>query len=190
VTDTDRSVVVQHIQQAVAADVVPFDGLDDRFGAVFSAETRADLDAVIADLPQPPSPAPPPVPHPLPSSSFALIGDVKVGGWVRVEGDLTYSAIIGDMVIDLSSVDLPGDVTITTWSLIGDTTVIVPDGVRAVLQAVRVLGDQKTDLAPGRAGSPVVQVKVRSLIGDAELISLSRLGTSSLRKLWRRLRSG
>jgi hypothetical protein len=144
----------------------------------------------VIDLPQPPSPAPPPVAHPLPSSNFALIGDVKIGGWVRVEGDLTYGTVIGAIVIDLSSADLPGDVTITTWSLIGDTTVIVSDGVRASMQAVRALGDQRTDLAPGRAGSPVVRVRVRSLLGDAKLISLSRLTTSSLRRLWRSLRSG
>lgn len=190
VTDIDRTVVVRHIQQAVADDIVPFEEVDDRFAALYQAATRGELDAVIADLPVPPDPGPQPVAHPLPPTSFTLLGDIKVGGWIGVAGDLTYTTLLGDIVIDLSSADLPDNVTITSWSLLGDTTVILPDGVRASMSAFRLLGDEKTDLAPAWPNTPIVEVRARKLIGDARLVSFSRLRRSKLRKLWRNFRDG
>jgi hypothetical protein len=186
--EADRRVTAQLIQQAVVAEVLPFDALDDRLDAIYSATTRAELDAVVADLPQPAPPAAPVAPHPAPSLSMSLIGDIKISGTVEVESTMTFFSLLGDVFIDLSAADLPTDVTITVFSLIGDATVVVADGNRAVLESVTVIGDRRSQLAEARAGTPTVRFRAFSLIGDVKLFSLSLLPEGSLRKLWRKLR--
>ncbi len=189
-SDAERQLTVELVQRAMANDAITFDELDERFTAIYQAESRADLAKVVADLPQPPAPRPPARGHLLPSSSFSIFGDLKLGGWVSVENDLQYSAIFGDIVIDLSSAELPNEVRITTTSLFGDTTVILPDGVRASVESMVLLGDRKTDLAPAWNGSPTVRIEARKVFGDVKVYSLSRVPEGPFRKLWKALRSG
>lgn len=188
ISDDDRQVIVAVLQRALAQDVVPFDEADDRFAAVFEARTRAELDAVVADLPAPPAPQARPVGHPLPGTSISVFGDSRIGGLVAVDGDLRFITVFGDVVVDLSAATLPEEVTITTWTLFGDVTVIVADGDRASLGAIRVFGDQRNRLVPARPGASTIRVRTRSLFGDARLYSLSQLPEGKLRALWRHLR--
>ncbi len=185
----DRQLTVELVQRAMVDDAITFDELDDRFAAIYRAETRADLAAVVADLPQPPAPRPAVRGHLLPSSSFSLFGDLKVGGWVAVDSDLNYGALFGDIVIDLSSAELPDDVQITATSLFGDTTVILADGVRASVESLVLFGSRRTDLAPARDGSPTVRITARKAFGDVKVYSLSRIPDGPFRKLWKALRA-
>lgn len=180
--------MIRQIQLAMSRDQVKFDELDSRFEAVYAATNRAELDRVIADLPTPPEPIAPAPAHPVASQHTSLIGDVKAGGWIEVNSDVTYGTLIGDVTVDLSSATLPPELTITVWGFIGDTTVILPDGVRAVLEGFVGIGDRKVDLADPRHGAPIVKVKVLKGIGDAKLYSLSRVPEGRIRKLWRKLR--
>ncbi len=189
VEDHERQTTVRQIQQAMADGHLDFEELDDRFEQVYQAETRADLVAVVADLLQRPTPAPRSGGYPLPSSSVGVFGDLKVGGWVAVDTDLTYSVVFGDIVVDLSSADLPDEIVITARSVFGDTVVIVPDGVRASVESALVIGDRKVDLAPARPDAPTVRVKSYKVFGDVKLYSLSRVPEGRFRKLWRSLRS-
>lgn len=187
--DHERQTTIRQIQQAMADGHIDFEEIDDRFALVFEAQTRAELAATVADLPAPPAPGPPPVAHPLPRSSFSLFGDVEVGGWVGVDGDLTYGAIFGDIIVDLSSAALPDEVTITTFSLFGDTVVIVPDGVRASMESFLLFGDRRSALSPARPGAPTVVAKCFKLFGDAKLYSLSLVPEGRFRQFWRQLRA-
>lgn len=187
VNDRDRQNVARQIQHAMLNDRVGFDELDDRFAAVYAAQTRAELDAVVSDLPVPPPPVRSPG-HPLANSGFSLIGDTKIGGWVTVESDLTYASVLGDVTIDLSSALIDRDITVTVRSLIGDSVVIVPDGVRASLQSFNLLGDRKEILVPPNPGAPTVRVVMQGLLGDARLYSLSQVPEGKFRRLWRALR--
>ena len=58
VGEHERQATIQQIQGAMADGDVEFEELDDRFAQVYRAETRAELAAVVADLPQRPRPAP------------------------------------------------------------------------------------------------------------------------------------
>lgn len=189
-TESERELTVELVQRAMAKDAITFDELDDRFTAIYRATTRAELAEVVADLPQPPAPRPAVRGHLLPSTSFTLLGDLKVGGWVAVDSDLNYGTLFGDIVIDLSSAELPADVRITATSLFGDTTVILADGVRASVESFVLLGDRRTDLTPAREGSPTVRIVARKAFGDVKVYSLSRVPEGPFRKLWKALRSG
>ncbi len=181
--------MLQRIKHAVGEDNLPFEQLDDRFDAIYAASTRGELEAVVADLPAPAAPVPvrPTVAHPAPRSSFSLIGDLEVGGEVSVEGDLKAVSIVGDMTIDLSNAIIPGDVTITVNSIIGDTTVIVPDGVRASLECNSIVGERKVLLSEARAGAPIIRIVGFSVLGDVRLYSLSRVPEGLFRRIWKRL---
>ncbi len=189
-TDSDRQLTVELVQRAMAAEAVSFEEIDDRFAAVYRAETKAELAEVVADLPQPPAPVPAVRGHILPRAETSIIGDIKVGGWIDVEGDLQYTALLGDLVIDLSSADLPSELRITCNSIVGDTTIILPDGVRTSVETTCIIGDRKSDLAPALASGPTVRITGRSLVGDVKVYSLSRVPEGKFRKLWKALRSG
>lgn len=190
VSEHERQSTVRKIQRAMVEGHVDFDELDDRFTRVFEAETRSELAAVVADLPSPPAPAAAFAGHPAPATSISLFGDVKVGGWLAVRNDLTAFALFGDIVIDLSTASLPDDVTITAYSVFGDTTVIVPDGVGATIEGVTLFGDRKSALSPARLGAPTVRVVSYKLFGDVKLYSLSLVPEGPFRRLWRTLRGG
>lgn len=180
--------IVEHIQHEMANDVVGFDELDERFAAVFAARTRAELDAVVADLPAPPPPAPVAVPNIVAPISYSVFGDMKVGGWIGVDGDLTYGSGFGDVTVDLSSAHIPSNITVRVRSVFGDVTVILPDGVRASLTSYTVFGSRKDALTPSVPGAPTVRVVAATLFGDARLYSLSQVPDGPFRRLWKALR--
>jgi hypothetical protein len=186
----ERQTAVRRIQRAMADGLIEFDDLDERFDQVFKANTRSELTAALSDLPTPTGPEPRPLGQPIAKTSFSLFGDLKLGGWIDASGDLSYSTVFGDIVIDLSSADLPQQMEIRSFSLFGDTTVIVPDGTRAVIESVQVFGDRKVSLAAPYPGAPMVTVKPTTVFGDAKLYSLSQVPEGRLRKLWRSLRNG
>ncbi len=188
VTDRDRQLIVEQIQRAMAEDIVPFEELDDRFAAVYAARTRADLDAVVVDLPAPPPPAPATLPRAVAAVSYSMFGDVKVGGWIAIDSDLTYGSGFGDITLDLSSAHLATGRTVRARSIFGDVTVILPDGIRTSLTSVTVFGSRREDLAPPVPGAPEVRVVVATLFGDARLYSLSRVPEGPFRRLWKALR--
>lgn len=180
--------IVEHIQRAMVDDVVGFNELDERFAAVFAARTRGELDAVVADLPAPPPPAPVAVPNPVAPISYSVFGDVKVGGWIAVDGDLTYGSGFGDITVDLSSAHLRSNMTVRVRSVFGDVTVILPDGVRASLTSFTVFGDRKEALTLPIPGAPTVRVVAATLFGDARLYSLSQVPAGPFQRLWKALR--
>lgn len=190
-TDAERRQVVDRIQQALAEDLIAFDELDDRFSAVFGASSQTELQLVVNDLPVPVS-APPPAPsarHPAPRTQFSLLGDVKIGGWIAVDSDMTVTAVFGDIVIDLSSAGIGSEgVTINVRSVFGDAKVIVPDGARVQVNATQMIGDQRQELSLPVEGSPLVRIAGFQAVGDLKVYSLSLVPEGALRRLWAKLR--
>ena len=188
VTDQDREILVQQVQRAMAEGHVRFEELDDRFEAIYRATTHGELEAVRADLPGPPPPAAPVPVHPLAPVTYSLFGDIKVGGWISVAGDVAYGSGFGDVFVDLSSARLHRNCTVRVRALFGDVTVILPDGVQATLESTTIFGDRKQLLSPPVAGMPYVRVVAATLFGDVKLYSLSQVPEGKLRKLWKALR--
>ncbi len=130
VTEAGRQAVIDRIHQALAEDLIDFSEIDHRFEQVDPAITPAQLDHAakgLAAVQQPPPPRT--TRHPAPSANFALVGDIKTGGWISVASTIR-STLIGDALIDLSSAEIPAEgVNMSFRSLIGDLRVIVPDVV-------------------------------------------------------------
>ncbi|MBT8241113.1 MAG: cell wall-active antibiotics response protein, partial [Acidimicrobiia bacterium] len=92
------------------------------------------------------------------------------------------------VLIDLSSAYLREDCTVKVYSIFGDVTVILPDGVRASLQSTTIFGDRKELLHQAIPGAPYVRVVAATLFGNAKLFSLSLVPEGPFRRLWRALR--
>lgn len=189
-TDEDRQAVIATVQQALAEDLLHFEDVDERFALIYAAETQADLRAATADLPD--LRRPPPRPegrHLAPSTSVNLIGDTKISGWLAVDGDISVISLIGDVLVDLSTAEIPAEgIAITAIGVIGDIKVILPDGVRVQPQAFSLIGSTKTSLSPPLTGQPTIRVRGVQVIGDTAVYSLSEIPEGPLRRLWAKLR--
>lgn len=188
--DADREVMRRVVQDALAREQIGFDELDDRFGAIYSASNRAELDAVIADLPAPPPPVPIPRGHPISGAAVSLFGDVEQGGDIEIGSELTCLTLFGDVRLDLSTARIEDGTRVMVYSLFGEVQVIVPDGIRVDQRAVTLFGDQKSALSPPFRDAPTIIVSTWLLFGDTEVYSLSRVPEGRLRRLWKALRRG
>ena len=170
--EPQRRAAQQSLERAVGEGRLTLDEFTDRAGAVWAAGTGAEIERTTADLPVPVVGGT----KPGRSTLVGVIGDVKRRGRWSLRRRTTAVLLLGDVDLDLRGAVLePGDepVTIDTWSVIGDSTVTVPEGVEVELGGFTLLGDRKIELAavPRVPGTPVVRVRVWSLIGDTTVRS-------------------
>ncbi len=186
-TDADREVTRRLVQDALARDELGFDQLDERFAAIYAAQRRDELDAVVADLPLPPPPMPVPRAHPV-ASSWSIFGNLERGGNIEVDGRLSCTAVFGKVVIDLSTARLGEGSAVRAISIFGDVTVILPDGIRVRQRSFTVFGDQKERLTPPFHAAPTIDVDCRTVFGSTAVYSLSQVPEGWLRRMWKAFR--
>ncbi len=172
-SDAEREATVQRLQAAGAEGRLTVEELAERIDAAYAAQTRAELEPLVADLPAAPAArgASPPART---MSSFVLgimgSGDRK-GRW-RVPSKLTVVNVMGGADLDLCDAvfDEP-EVEITVWSLMGGSDIIVPEGVHVEMGGFALMGGNDLKLtgeAPG-PGAPVVRVTAWSLMGGTDV---------------------
>ena len=185
-TDADRQFRIDQVQHALANDVIEFEQVDDYFDEIYRASSRQELDDAVSNLPvvaQPPPPAS--MRHLAPQNSFAVFGDVKVGGWLSFGPVLNANSLIGDIVVDVSSAFIPTEgLVINARGLIGDTKIILPDGARVQSNVTTVIGDRKEILVEPVPGGPTIRINGMRLIGDIKIYSLSEVPVGKLRQAW------
>jgi Domain of unknown function (DUF1707) len=147
-SDADRERVAVLLRDHCAEGRLTPEELSDRLSSAYAARTGAELDALVADLPE--RPAPPAAPP----RRWSL-------------------AVLGDSSVDLRSAALPPVSTVTAVATLGDVEVIVPRGVNVELAGLAVLGDRedrREDVA-FVPGAPTVRVRAFALLGDVTVMS-------------------
>ncbi len=189
-TDDDRQFRIDQVQHALANEVIEFDQVDDYFEQIYRATTLQELDAAVSSLPAVAQPPPPTAArHIAPAKSFALIGDIKIGGWLAFGPEVNATGFVGDIVIDVSSASIPPEgLQINARSLVGDTKIILPDGARVQSNVITIIGDRREILVEPVAGGPIVGIKASNIIGDIKIYSLSEVPIGKLRQAWAALR--
>jgi hypothetical protein len=170
-SDQERDAATQQLQQAFAEGRLDDTEFDRRMRIALTARTRADLDALLADLPAA-GPASRPGPATAPGRlAVAFKGPVRRAGRWRVPE--RYRAVVykGSGWLDLRAAELTAPVTtLVAVAYKSRVTILVPPGVR--VEASGFGAD--TDTEPGAivpANAPVVHVRGFSYKGSVQVRS-------------------
>lgn len=175
VGDADREAADARLQQAVGAGTLTLQDDEQRTGRVWAAGTRADLDAVTADLPPAdpvrplrsaaPAGAPAPGTRPRTRRVLAVLSGEQSTGPVAPGQGVEAYAVMGGACVDLRRDDLPAEVRVRAVAVMGGVEVLVPPGVAVELNGLSVMGGRGADVQPPRPGAPVVRVDAYAVMG-------------------------
>jgi class 3 adenylate cyclase len=168
VADADRDRTVTQLREHVVEGRLTLDEFSERIGSALSARTRADLVAVMADLPQA-RPAGRSLPEPSSSTPkkqrrwhvAVMSGHSTKGRW-RISGKTNAVAIMGGCDMDLRKAEIEGpEVEITAFAFWGGIDIVVPEGFYVELRGFSLMGGRDLSLrdVPIVPGSPRIVVK-------------------------------
>jgi len=173
-SDADREAAVARLQRALAEGRIDVDEFGQRAEAAYAAVTTDDLEALFTDLPAPSAPRVQIVGARQPEVLTSVFGDIKLSAGPSLPQ--RAGTVFGDVRIDLRGLRTDAErVDLQLSTVFGDVDVIVAEGVDAVLHGRTVLGDRKVELTPvpRLAGTPLVVVTARTVVGDIRLRSLA-----------------
>lgn len=165
VTPAAREAAVEALQRAAGDGRLPLNEFSERVGAALTAETRDQLETVMAGLLALPS-----------AGSTRTVSSIvtffghrrQIGRW-RLPSALRVRSLFGDVYIDLREVIVNDEVAeVSAITLLGNLCVDVPEGVEVEVTGFDVLGDRELRLAPvpRRPGTPLIRVRAYGLLGD------------------------
>ncbi len=127
----------------------------------------------------------------------AVMGGSNRRGRFRAVGQINAVAVMGGHEIDLREAEIEGgELTINIFSLMGGSNVYVPDSVDVEVGGFSVMGGHEEVGAdnPPRPGSPVIRIRVWSLMGGASVYRLPAqargVGLNEARRLSRAAEHG
>lgn len=186
VGDSERRVVDTRLQRAHGDGVLTLSEYDERSRQCWAARTRRELDALVADLPDP-VPDAPPVPRvatapPVPTGAVAradrsrpvrrrhgVVGLVLAGaalfGGVRV-ATADAAAVFGHQVVQVA----PGQDRVDVGVLFGSVDVVVPDDARVDTHGLVVFGSTTCRAACDGTGARAVSVDGRGAFGSVHVV--------------------
>ena len=172
VSDADREATVVRLRDAGGEGRLTLEELADRIELADAARTRADLDALTADLPASTG-AHAAAARPVRESRWvvAIMGGADRKGRWRPARRTRGVALMGGVKIDLREAELADEVVITTTAVMGGVEVIVPHGVSVEMSGFAVMGANSgpDDKVPPLPGSPVIRVRAFSLMGGVDV---------------------
>ena len=167
-SDDDRERAAESVRVAAAEGRIDLTELDERLTEVYTARTRADLERVNGDLPEPARVAAPVVAdEPASRFTLSLFGrHGRRGRWV-VPRDFTAVSLFGGGRIDLSEARFTGPVTrVRAVALWGGMGIVVPDGAEVEVRGLGLFGlfVKRADRRPER-GAPLIVISGLALWG-------------------------
>jgi Domain of unknown function (DUF1707) len=166
ISDADRNGTLRRLHNAVALGLIDIDEFEERSARVSTVRTRADLDALVGDLPGPGA---------IVTSAAdrvelrGWVGSLKrSGGWM-VPTRLALVRRVGSVSLDLTAARFAGPVVVIELDMIrGSVDIRLPEGASASIDDVQVFGgsarDRRKD-APAE-GSPHVVFTGRVVLGS------------------------
>jgi hypothetical protein len=170
-SDADREATVVRLQSALGEGRLDVDEFGQRATLAYEAATLAELQEIVADLPQ--APLPEIVGAGAAEVVSSVFGDVRLAGGRAPQ---RASTVFGDVQVDLRGLRTEADtVELDLSTVFGDVDVIVAEGVDAELHGRTVFGNRRIELAPlpRLAGTPRIVVHGRTVFGDLRLRSLA-----------------
>jgi uncharacterized protein DUF1707/cell wall-active antibiotic response 4TMS protein YvqF len=165
VSDAEREQAALVLRDACADGRITLDELSDRLDTVYGARTRAELDAVVDDLPSQAVALPVRSPR---RWAVAIMAGTSLRGRWRLDRRLTSIAFMGGASIDLRGAEVSGpEATIVCVSLMGGIDVIVPEGMPVEVGGISIMGGRDTRVrdTAWRPGVPALRVRAYSVMG-------------------------
>ena len=123
VADADREVAVTQLQEAAADGRLDLSELEERLDAVYSAKTRADLDALTADLPVVQAPNIPEL------NLKTKAGSLRKKGYWQVPSQINAECSSGSIKLDFTEAEcFHREVIIKVSARSGSVVLVVPHG--------------------------------------------------------------
>jgi hypothetical protein len=178
-SDAEREATVTRLSEAAGEGRLTLEELGVRVGAAYSAVTRAELEHVLVDLPAAaPSPATAPAVSGARKSKrkwiVSIMGEHHRRGRWRMSERTTVVTMMGETNLDLRGAVLEGPhAAITSFTMMGETKVIVPKGVEVEVTGFVLMGARKVRVedAPIRPGTPTVHIRCIGMMGEVRVES-------------------
>lgn len=186
-SDADREQIADQLRHAAGEGRLTVEELDERLNAAYAARTHGELAGLTTDIVAPGStqPAPtglaPPAPRRLrvvPGGDAGtkwvvsvMGGSDRTGRW-RVGREIAVVNVMGGADIDLNDAELASERTVlTVFSLMGGSTLYVPDGLNVEVSEFSVMGGNGIKLGDAHPdpGGPTVHVRLWSIMGGTDL---------------------
>ena len=169
-SDADRDRAIGELREHTAAGRLTLEEFSERVDQAVAARTLTDLDEVRSDLPAA-LPAAQARRRPKRFTGVVFASAERAGRWRLPRRSLALS-LFGNVDLDLRHAELSGSrASITALLLFGNVDVYVPESVDVDLDGFAIFGHRREwgqDL-PSRAGAPLVEVRILSLFGTADL---------------------
>jgi uncharacterized protein DUF1707 len=188
-SDAERERAADVLREAMTSGRLGIDELDDRMRRVLSAQTRADLEQLVADVIVPADDR-----HPLAAAGagsgaraervpvlvggdsthriVAVLGGSERKGRWRLATDCSVTCVLGGVELDLTQVELAGDrVELSIFCLLGGAKVTLPPHLNVRITDTAILGGNDIDIDDETPdpGGPVVHIKLTSILGGSEV---------------------
>jgi hypothetical protein len=182
VGDRERRAVDEQLQAAVGDGVLTLSEYDERSAVLWQARTRAELEDLVADLPDTHAPAPAPLPAPTggrPRRVVAVMSEDRLSGALGAGQQVQGYAVMGKAVVDLRRDDLPRRVEVQVRSLMGEVEVMVPPGSAVHLSGFSLMGERKVSVGAGdgpdvHVDAIAVMGSVKVTVGDGSVVKTGR----------------
>jgi hypothetical protein len=185
VNDADRQRAAELLQYACGEGRLTLEEFSVRVGAVWAADTDAEIAHATTGLAQAPALGTQTV-----EKVVSVFGEHKrVGRW-RLPGLLRVVNVFGSCELDLREALTGSDtVEIIGTCVFGEVKVIVPEGVEVELQGMAVFASRSMKLAavPRLAGTPTVHVRINAYFGEVQVRSRGPASGSPLARWAREL---
>jgi hypothetical protein len=175
IADADRERAAELLQRACGQGRLTLEEFSLRVGAVWAADTSAELDRATAELGEPPMVGQSQVEEKI----VNVFGESKRHGRWRLPARMRLTNVFGSTELDLREAAVGADAMAAQVARIegkcvfGEVKVIVPEGVEAQLTGACVFGSRSIRLAPVQrlAGTPVIQVQINVWFGEVQVLS-------------------
>ena len=179
-SDAERERAAETLRRAAGLGRLTMEELDERLQDAYAAQTRAELEQLVADVVVPGEDVPAEGTRRMPVRAgddgahwlIAIMGGCERKGRWRLGRRSTSLNIMGGADLDLNDAELAAqEVELTVFSLMGGADIYVPDGLNVEVSDFALMGGNGVDVGDPRPdpGGPVLRLKLISIMGGTDV---------------------
>jgi len=180
-SDAERERTAEALRHAAGDGRLTIEELDERLSSVYKAQTRAELERLVADIAVPGAPAAPLAPErrvPVRRGEggarwiVAIMGGGDRKGRWRLAPRATVLNVMGGSDLELDHVELSDERSeLRVYAIMGGANIRVPEGMNVEVSEFAFMGGNEIDIGDSRPdpGGPVLRVRLFSLMGGTDV---------------------